>query len=217
MRVGPCAGSGSSLASWIRRESVHPRATPSRSPNVARASSHAETRLAVPPMSFQARVFVPTEKVPSSPDHSVSRNLSVGTADHHQVPVEVAQPHLTVARRSVHVNVFDHLGVHGAGPGDGRVQIVDLELHENPMAVPPARGIDEDSDDPPCPRHGAGAPARHPRAVNRRVIVVRGHQLAGAGRPEQRRVPPGARPNITHGEERLRANGRPHGVKRTLR
>jgi hypothetical protein len=118
-----------------------------------------------------------------------------------------------MAGRGVHVDVFDDLSPHPSSSVDGRVQIVELEPYQDPMAIPPAVGIDEVRVILLVP----GMELEHQRAVYEesivKVIVVRRHQLARARGPEQSRVPAGARAHVSDGEQGLWADGGDHAIE----
>lgn len=119
----------------------------------------------------------------------------------------------TVAGSGVHVDVLDDLGLQRSSPADGLVQVVKLEPHQDPVAIPPAVGIDEVRVVFRVP----GVKLEHQRAVHEEpiveVVVVRPRQLAGAHGIEQSRVPAGARAHVADGEEGLRADGGGHAVE----
>src|SRR5690606_27134664 len=65
----------------------------------------------------------------------VCRRFAVGAADHDQVAVWIAQPHLAVAWRRVDVDVLDGLRFQGPCSLDRGVEIVQLEPDEDAVTV----------------------------------------------------------------------------------
>jgi len=111
-----------------------------------------------------------------------------------------------MARRGIHVDVFDDLGVERPSPLDGSVYIVELEPYQHPVTVPSPIGVDEVR----VVLHVPGVELERQHTVHKESVVaigvVRRHQLAGARRTQERPVPPGARSHVADGEQGLRAD-----------
>ena len=103
------------------------------------------------------------------------RRFAVGAAQHDELTVWIPQPQLAVARRWVHVDVFDDLGPERSSAVDGCIEIAELEPDQDTVTVSPVVSTHEVRVVLRVP----GVELEHQRAVHEQpvvqVVVVRRH------------------------------------------
>ena len=150
-------------------------------------------------------VPAPVEAEPTGT--SASPRFAVGAREHDDVPIRIADPHLPMVRRRVDVGLLDHRRAERARSRDGRVEVVDLEPHEDAVADGRGVGVHEVRVVLLVPgvELENQLPARVEPLVDVTVVAIRIRL-----EPEELGVPALAGPDVADGQDRLRSD--PNGL-----